>query len=480
MKRFLAIALLLLQLPLLRAQTDSLRMAALDSRLDEYFALLETQDVQVKIEECDTLISCASDSSIRRHIALRAYGHYLDSKLMGDEAVAVHLADRWFIPGIIRMDSAVDLVNARIFADFNRSSLIGRKAPRATFAGPQGDSVTVGGSSDSLSVFFFYDTDCAKCKFESLMLKKLLEKKNYPLRLVAIYTGCNPDSWAEWRQNRFSLNAGRTSVVNLWDPEVSSDYQKKYGVLSTPQMFLVSRDGTILGRRLDTESLEVLLESVLDRECHEYGGPRAGALLDGIFLSYGDSLRPGHVVEVAEMIRRSTLQEKDTLAYKNLTGDLLYYLSSRREEALREGSAIFIDEYILSQPEIWNCADDSLRVVGLAALNSELLSRTPVGSRLPSLPIKGWGRIRRRGGLIVFHSRGCPVCREELEAAERLGLDCLAVDVDETGEKNPELLNRLLDTFDLMSMPMIIRVGRRGEVTRRYVSLLNNFVFSDK
>ena len=480
MKRFLAIALILLQALSGFAQTDSAKLAALDGRLAEYFALLEYQDVSVKIEECDTLISSAKDSSVRRHIALKAYGHYLDSRLMGDEAVAVHLADRWFISGKIRMGSATDLMNARIFADFNRSSLIGKQAPVATFVGPQGDSVTLGGPPDSLSVLFFYDTDCAKCKLESMMLKALLEEKNYPVRLYAIYTGCDPESWASWRGTRFSLDADRTSVVNLWDPEVSSDYQMKYGVLSTPQMLLVSRDGTILGRRLDTEALRPLLDAAVDRECHEYGKAETVALLDNIFLSYGDSLRPAHVTAVAEMIAGRTLQAKDTLGYKNLVGDLLYYLTSKREEPLREGTSGFIDEYILSRPEIWNTEDDTLRVVGLARLNAGLLSRTPVGSRLPSMPLKGWGKLRRKGGLLIFHTHGCPVCREEMAAADSLGLDYLAVDVDEIGQQNPELQERLLDTFDLLSMPMIIEVGRRGKVLRRYVSLANNFVFSDK
>ena len=180
------------------------------------------------------------------------------------------------------------------------------------------------------------------------------------------------------------------------------------------------------------------------------------------------------------MIAGRTLQAKDTLGYKNLVGDLLYYLTSKREEPLREGTSGFIDEYILSRPEIWNTEDDTLRVVGLARLNAGLLSRTPVGSRLPSMPLKGWGKLRRKGGLLIFHTHGCPVCREEMAAADSLGLDYLAVDVDEIGQRNPELQERLLDTFDLLSMPMIIEVGRRGKVLRRYVSMANYFVFSDK
>jgi hypothetical protein len=44
---------------------------------------------------------------------------------MGAEAVAIHVLDKWFIDGPVRMYDDVDLLHARIFADFNRQSLIG-------------------------------------------------------------------------------------------------------------------------------------------------------------------------------------------------------------------------------------------------------------------------------------------------------------------------------------------------------------------
>ena len=50
--------------------------------------------------------------------------------------------------------------------------------------------------------------------------------------------------------------SANVSVTNLWDPSLNSDFQRKYGVLKTPQMFLIGKDGVILGRKLDVPALE--------------------------------------------------------------------------------------------------------------------------------------------------------------------------------------------------------------------------------
>lgn len=472
MKRFAVIFLTAALLIPLRgwAQIDPSALKALDSKLDEYFRTLETQPVGVKNEECDLLIGSAGDSLLRQHIALKAYTHYLDSSLMGDEAVAVHLTDTWFATGLVSMGGDDILLRAKMFADFNRRSLIGEPAPELRMPDPQGDTVEFGGVSFRYRVLFFYDTGCSKCRLESSLLKSGLDSADWPVDVYAVYTGSEPESWKEWRETRFNLNARAVRTFNVWDPDISSDYQMKYGVLQTPKMFLVDPQGTVIGRGLDTEALCRMLGSIFSDRDYEYGGRSSAALMDTLFSAYAP-ISPGNVSEVASVIGSRTLGLGDTLTFKHLEGDLLYWLLSRRDEGCREGTAAFMNEYVLSRPEIWNTADDTLKVVGLARMMNELLSRTPVGSRIPKMKeIAGWNALRRRGGFIIFHSRGCPVCRRELAAADSLGLRVLDVDVDGILASDPDLGKLLLDTFDLSSMPFIVEVSGRGTVRRRYVS----------
>ncbi len=462
-------------------QVDSSRLAALDERLEEYFRTLEPERIEVKNEECDLLISSAKDSLLRRHIALKIYDHYLESPVMGDEAVAIHITDKWFAPGLIDMGGDEVLLNAKVYADFNRQSLLGMPAPSVVMETPDGEKVEVGGHASRYRVLFFYDTDCSKCKLETILLRAKLNARDWPVDVYAIYTGADPDSWREWRQTKFGIRAAKTKVIHLWDPEVLSDYQMKYGVLQTPRMFLLDRSGTIIGRGMDTRALDQLLGIVLADPAYEYGGQASAALMDKLFAA--DS----NVMSMAKALESRTLAKGDTSFFKHLEGDLLYWLTSRRDEACKEGTLPFINEYILSRPEIWKTQDDTLKVVGLARMMKDLLSRTPVGSELPdakelmsgvvnvSSPrgwTRNWNRLRRKGGYIVFHTEGCPVCKAELAAADSLGLRILDVNVDEIMASNPDLAKVLLDTFDLSSMPFILEVGRHGVIRRRYISFL--------
>lgn len=566
------------------AQVDSTRLAELDKRLETYFQILEPENVDVKSRECDLLIDSAKDSLLRQHIALKAYDHYLNSTLMGDEGVAVHLTDTWFASGLVSMGGEEVLFNAKIFADFNRQSLLGKPAPSFAMESFEGDSVSFGGRSERYRVLLFYDTDCAKCKLELMRLRPLLDSRNWPVDLYAVYTGGDKESWGKWLSERMNINAPRTRIFNLWDPEVKSDYQMKYGVLQTPRMFLIDKEGTIIGRGLDSDALERLLDIVLPGFVdYEYGSVASAALMDDLFASYdesssdslshrgSDSSRmhpdrspspsrrptPTRILSMAKTLESSTLSKADTVSFKHLEGDLLYWLTSRRDELSKEGTLPFINEYILSRPGIWNTQDDTLKVVGLARMMKDLLSRTPVGSKLPkakdliprissaeslsNVPAqpdrtreqaeinnraqafdrapehtdinnrdqafdrtpeqagasakaygnhtsiqprnyanvsflrdwtRKWNRLRGKGGYIVFHTEGCPVCKAELAAADSLGLRTLDVNVDEIMVSNPDLAKSLLDTFDLSSMPLILHVGRHGIILRRYLSFI--------
>lgn len=568
------------------AQVDSTRLAELDKRLDKYFQILEPENVDVKSRECDLLIDSAKDSLLRQHIALKAYEHYLNSTLMGDEGVAVHLTDTWFASGRISMGGEEVLFNARIFADFNRQSLLGKPASSFAMESFEGDSVLFGGRSDRYRVLLFYDTDCAKCKLELMRLRPLLDSRDWPVDLYAVYTGCDKESWGMWLSERMNINAPRTRIFNLWDPEIASDYQMKYGVLQTPRMFLIDKEGIIIGRGLDSDALERLLDIVLPGFVdYEYGSAASAALMDDLFASYDDPVSdslsqgrsgslqdcpdrspslskrqaPTRILSMAKVLETSTLSKADTVSFKHLEGDLLYWLTSRRDELSKEGTLPFINEYILSRPGIWNTQDDTLKVVGLARMMKDLLSRTPVGSKLPkakdliprissaeslsNVPAqpdrtreqaeinnraqafdrvpehtdinnraqafdrtreqagasakaygnhtsiqprnyanvsflrdwtRKWNRLRGKGGYIVFHTEGCPVCKAELAAADSLGLRTLDVNVDEIMVSNPDLAKSLLDTFDLSSMPLILQVGRHGIIFRRYLSFIQD------
>jgi thiol-disulfide isomerase/thioredoxin len=466
----------------LRAQDD--RYEALGAKLEEYFAALAGEPLSVQNAECDFLIESCKDSLVRQFVTLKIYDHYLQSKIMGDEGVAVHIADTWLIPGKVAMKDELDLLNAKVFAEFNRQAQIGAPAPEMTLRTPEGVDVTVP-SSGVYTLLYFYDTSCSTCRIETPRLVRFLSQTEFPLTAVAVYVGSDPEAWARYRENSLPV----PGMVHLWDPEVESDFQRKYGVLQTPRMFLVGPDGKVVGRGLDTPALQILTDKIAGRKDYVYGTQEGTSLYEKVFAGYGDEFKPSDVLDVASYVAERTYGEGDTESFKHMEGDLLYYLSSQRGETFKEGTRLFIDKYILGVPDVWTSPEDTSSVVSMALVMKDLLERTPVGSTVPDLKVHGellrkpclFRRASKKGvfslrkaDFLVFYTEGCGRCEETLEAARALSrrrTKVLLVNVDSLYEEYPEEAHLLLDTFDLSALPYVMQLGAGGVVLHRYLEL---------
>ena len=491
MKRLFSLAAMLLGFLCVSyaQQLDSAKRVALDAKLAEYVAAIETAGPEAQKEECDFLIQSCTDSLVRQFVALNLYDRYMSSKLMGAEAVAIHILDRWFFTGEVKMPDEIDLLNARVYADFNRSSQIGMTAPVLDVATLAGEPVTLYGKpSQRYSVLYFYDTDCSKCKVETILLRSLLEDEDYPIDLYAFYTGDKKADWEAYVSERFSFTSENVEVLHLWDPELDSDFQRKYGVLQTPKMYLVRPDGRIAGRGLDSRALSQLLSPLFEDVSLEYGGREAMELYARMFQ--GDLSEDG-VKAVSDMIAESTLAAGDTLMFRQMAGDLLYYLAGETGKGAKEGLAYHIDKYIINDSgNVWKTSDDSLKVVEFAGIMEDLLSRAAPGSRIPAIKVPGVllsragdrnkvKSLRKIGGkhnVIIFHTEGCNICKAEIEAAHRLVMDdpkarVYLVNVDDVLVSSPSLAADLFDRFDLASLPYILYTDKKGYIQSRYETL---------
>ncbi len=475
-------------------QLDSLTRAQLSKQLDGYFAAIETSGPAVQIEESDFLISTPTDSLVRQFVALKVYDHYLNSPVMGSETVAIHVLDEWFFSGKVKMYNDIDLLNAKIFADFNRQSLIGLKAPQLTLLTRNNESRDLFSEAPgAYKILYFYDAGCAKCKYETPRLVSLLAEGEYPVELIAVYVGDSTQAWDEYVAKYYSvLQAGDVQITHLWDPEVDSDFQRKYGVLQTPRMLLIAPDGTIIGRGLDTSALAQLLEQELAVPEFQYGSPESEQLFDKLT---GQDPTSVEISEISDMLAAATLDKGDVRMFKQLAGDYLYYLAPKTKQAYRYGLNLHIEKYILERQDIWNTEDDSLKVVGFAQIMHDLINKAPVGEKIAPVKIKGTllsggkekvkkmklSRLRGSDNIIIFHTTGCPVCAAEIAQAHKLAeaydrINFFLVNIDEVMASSPSKAAELFDAFDLSVLPHIVCTDENNIVRSCYVSLIDSKV----
>ena len=475
-----------------RVQKDTAMLNALSAKLHEYFEAMKYEPVQVQIGECDFLIESTSDSLLKSHVAKTIYDHYSNSPVMGVEAVAIHVYDKWYKPGHVKMDSDAELLGAKIFAEFNRMSQVGCSAPELQMEASDGSFVQLfqdGDKQNGFRVLYFYDTDCSNCKIQSILLSNVLATESFPVEFYAIYTGDDRESWMKYISERFDIPQSSAKIFHLWDPEIDSDFQRKYGILQTPRMFLIAPDGVVTGRGLDAFALSQMLHQIFDSVDLEYGSEESSALYDGIFA--GVTPNVSDVRMLADQIASSTLPKGDTLMFRQMTGDLLYYLSTRSGEGIKEGLDYLIDTYITDN-KVWRSADDSLKIVGFAGIMDDLLSKSKPGTQVADIKIPGlkatWKgekvykkSLKKLGAarnIIIFYTEGCNICEAEKRAARDLAssdknVAVLLINVDEIMHTNPALASKLLDKFDLSSLPFILETNSKGLIQRRYTTLVS-------
>lgn len=175
--------------------------------------------------------------------------------------------------------------------------------------------------------------------------------------------------------------------------------------------------------------------------------------------------------------------------FRQLSGDLLYYLASRSGEGFKEGLKHLIDNNVKAFPKAWNSPDDSLKIVGFAQIMDDLLSKARPGTPVKALKVpaerlaKGklrkssfWlNKLKGETNLLIFYTEGCEICKAEKAAiadiaAKDRKMTVLMVNVDQIMASDPELAEKLFDSFDLSSLPYIVMTDRKGIIQRRYLS----------
>lgn len=423
----LAIALLV---PLLRAEAQSVH-----ATVTEFFQSLQTEPVDTIEAKVFSLIdlSASQGTQTQSTIAGMAFDFYSTSPVMGVEKVAIDVAKKYFLSGLLPWNGSSSLPAVESYVNFNESSQVGCQAPELWMESISGEWISLRGSNAGRKIVFFYSAQCSTCRNMSDELARMAASYDGdPITIFAVFTESDRDAWETYVREHFaSVENSRVTFVHLWDPEVLTGFHQKYGVMVTPQLFLLDQQNVILGRRLNVEALSQMLlnKTTLDRQYF--------ALFDRVF-SQLDPIHEGDAALVVDAMASKSLNAEgpaDSALFRESMLALFQYLRSSDHLELSNGALYLAENYIIGKPGFW--AEEFVGRIGHQLMQ---LGLNPVDSRATDLLLKDKrGRSRNllaanRNSfhLVVFHLIGCRECQEMIDKLSKLRHNLYAFDTDVT------------------------------------------------
>ena len=175
------------------------------------------------------------------------------STIMDAEAVFVKITQEYFT-----RERAFWADSMEVYAIINRgremgNSLVGQKGPNVTVPGVDGNPKTLFDSDADYLVVYLYAPSCEHCMEETPQLVKWYnENKSKSCDVYAIALDTEIQEWKDY------VAKNNMTFTNVHDPTNRSIYATYY-VDVTPELYLLNKDRTIIGKNLKTFQLETVI-----------------------------------------------------------------------------------------------------------------------------------------------------------------------------------------------------------------------------
>ena len=314
-------------------------------KVDQYLSLLQYNPNDTIIRYVDALIASGGNRELQNRLGYTAYDFFYNSDIMGQEGVAVHIAQNWFLNDKLDWPNQEGKFMLRTFVEFNRHSLIGMDAPELNLIDTLGNEVSLHSLDAEYTIVYFYTDDCVSCRKETPLLVDFVNGYDQGvLAVYAVYANDNAQRWKEYIEQELYIYNPFMQWSNVYDPEYDSGFQMLYNVIKTPQMFLLDKNKKIIGRGLDVKALGELLEAK-NRERDEMR-----ALIEGIFMPLaGDTLK---IYDCIEMFYDRSKGDEELM--KEFMAEIYNTLGRTEDYSLQQGAVYLAEKFIVGLPHLWD------------------------------------------------------------------------------------------------------------------------------
>ena len=256
-----------------------LRTPIFFNKMDTYLNKLTVQHPDSISKAADILVRYSRlNKDIFQYVVSYITSTYERSKIMGMDAVFVHMVENYYMTGEVDWVDDDQLVKIEERAEKIAPNLIGRPAPPFVnqlgmpfMKDPEGKIKRLYDLESKYTLLIFYAPDCGHCKKELPRVKKvldtltstnILDKKN-DVSVFAVQTEFDREKWLEFIEDQ-----GTGDWINVCDmqtdpdgnPAASSNWRDQYDIYSTPVIYILDKDKNILAKRIAYNQISQIIK----------------------------------------------------------------------------------------------------------------------------------------------------------------------------------------------------------------------------
>lgn len=234
-----------------------LRTPVFHNKLQQYYTRTVYQIPDSLSAAADDLLKKVNpEGDIFKYMLVYFLNTMANSKIMGMDAVYVHLVKNYYAKGYATWVDSAQLAKIVERGTILEPLLMGKKAQDITLA----DSTlkkyySLHSLPNKYTVLCFWDPDCGHCKKEVPVLLEeyhKLKKKGIDIEVYAPAI-MGKDKMEDW--TKFIAEKG-LDWINVADPFRQNNFRYEWDVQSTPQIYILDKNKVIIAKRIGAEQVE--------------------------------------------------------------------------------------------------------------------------------------------------------------------------------------------------------------------------------
>jgi peroxiredoxin len=244
-----------------------LRTPVFHSKIKQYMDKLTVQNPQAPdsiMASADYIIEKGkANPEVFKYLVNLLVYDYESSKIMGMDAVFVHLVDRYYKTKQVTWVDSTRTHKILESAYIKKGLLIGKKAPLIVMQDTIGKSTSLYDVKAKYTVVIFWDEGCGHCKKDIPKLSELYKTKLKTMG-VEVFAVETENSLKGWKKFIKDYNLNWINVIEQ-DDYKRAVIKKIYDIYKTPIIYLLDENKIIKAKQIDIEQLQNFIE-MLEKE----------------------------------------------------------------------------------------------------------------------------------------------------------------------------------------------------------------------